>query len=112
MGLAIRPHVSAHRAAVAAEVVTEHRGLAVDHGEETGAGPQQAGLAGPVGSLQEQDLALFHLEIDPRQRGKPAQQGDDGAEADGEGHGDPHTVPAGMRSLPRGNGLCPPMITL
>ena len=75
------------RPPVGEQVVAEHLGLARRDRQQAGAGPQQAGLAGPVGPLEQHDLSPRHVEVDAGQDGKAAQQGDGGAKADGGGHG-------------------------
>ena len=54
---------------------------------EAGAHPQQAGLTGTVGALEQNDLALGNVEVDASQDGKPPEEGDCRPEADGTGHG-------------------------
>ena len=73
---------AANGSRIADQVGAEHLGLAGRHPQQAGAGAQQAGLAGPVGSLEQHDLAPGHVEVDAGEDREPANQGDSGAEAD------------------------------
>jgi sortase A len=74
--------------AVAPQVDPQDGGLAAHHGDQPGDGPQQGGLAGPVGPAQEDDLSGLGVEVDASEGGETAQQADRGAEADDGVHGD------------------------
>ena len=82
--------VAAHRGVVRGEVDAEHGRLARGDGQKPGAGAQQAGLAGPVGAHDDDDLTLVEGEIDPGKGGEAAGERDRGTEVDDRGHGLPH----------------------
>ena len=65
--------LAAYRPPVGQQVVAEHLGLTRDHRQQPGAGPQQTGLAGAVGPLQEHDLSPRHVEVDAGEDGKGPQ---------------------------------------
>jgi hypothetical protein len=47
----------------------EHADLAAGRPQQRRQDPQQGGLAGPVGTEDDERAARRHLEVDPRQRG-------------------------------------------
>src|SRR5438270_904989 len=55
-GVAQQGKVAADRPAIAAEVVAQHDGLALDDGHEPGARPQKGRLAGAVRTLHQHDF--------------------------------------------------------
>lgn len=73
---------SPDRAAVPAEVVAEHHRLALDHPAESGADPEQRALPGPVRTLEMHDLPRGDVQVDPGERGEPADEGDRFTEVD------------------------------
>jgi hypothetical protein len=79
---------AAYGAPVLDEIVAEDLGLTRDHGQQAGAGPKDAGLAGTVGTLQQHDLPPRRVEVDAGEGRKGPEQGDGRAEADGRGHVD------------------------
>ena len=85
-GMSQEPHVAPHRGVVRRQVDPEDRGLARGHGQQAGAGPQQAGLAGTVGAHHDDHLALVEREIDPGEGGEAAGECDRGAKVDDRGH--------------------------
>src|SRR3954471_11514058 len=83
-----QPNGAADRPPVAGQIMAEDLGLPLRDREQAGAGPQDAGLAGAVGPLEQDDLAAGHVEVDAGQGGEASEESDGGAEADGEGHDD------------------------
>ena len=75
-------HVAAHRAPVAPQVMAENRRLAVDDGHQPGAGAQQGRLTRAVRTLDEDDLASGHVEVDAGEGGEAAEEGDGVTEMD------------------------------
>jgi len=57
-----------HRSAIDGEIDTQHLGGTPGHRQQTGAQPQQARLAGPVGAPQQDDLTPGDVEGDACQR--------------------------------------------
>jgi len=88
--------VAANGAPVEPQVVAEHDRLAVHHRHQTRAGPQQGGLAGAVGPLQQDDLAGLDVEVDAGQSWEPSEQGHSTAKVDGRLHDDAETIPAAL----------------
>lgn len=73
---------AADRSLVAHQVLAEDERLAGYHPEQTGTGPQQAGLTGSVGAAQEHHVAPGHVEIDSGQDGEAAGQRHCGTKTD------------------------------
>ncbi len=90
---------AAHGPRVGDQVLAEDPRLAGGHPQQSRAGSQDAGLAGPVGALEQDDLAPGHVEIDAREDGKPADKGDCGAKAD---HGVHEELSNGSEACPVG----------
>jgi len=85
-GVTEEPHPPADRPPVPPEVVAEDDGLAADDRHQTGTGAQQRRLPRPIRAGDQHDLTRGHVEVDARQGGEPAEQGDRGAKADGGFH--------------------------
>ena len=66
----------ADRVAFGRQVEPEHPAAATHDREQTGAEPQQRGLAGPVRTAQQHDLAGADRERGPGQGGKATEDGD------------------------------------
>ena len=77
----------ADRCAVDREVVPEHGRMAADHRKQPGAEPQDAGLPGTVGTLEQHDLAALDAQIDPGQHRERSEDGHDAAQVDDGGDG-------------------------
>jgi hypothetical protein len=67
---------AAHRPPVGGQVAPEHEGRARRHRQQAGAQPQQTCLPGPVGPLQQDDLALIEVQVGPGENREPPEQGD------------------------------------
>ena len=72
-----------HGPGIRKQVGAEDFGTALDDGQEAGTGAQEAGLPGPVGSLEQHDLTPVDVEVDAGQDGEAPDEGDGAAEADG-----------------------------
>lgn len=70
-------------ALLGAQVMAENPGLALRHRHQTGAQPQDGGLAGPVRALKSHDLTGLDPQIDTRERWEPSEQADGTLEVDG-----------------------------
>lgn len=77
----------AHRSAVQREVHPQHLRSAGCNRHQARATAQQRGLAGPVGSGDEHDLAGLHVEIHAGEGGETTEERDRGAEVDDRLHG-------------------------
>ena len=77
-GVAEQADLAPDRGPVPAQVVAEDLGLARGDREQTGAGPQQAGLAGAVGADDHDDLPGCDGEIDAGEGGEPTGERDGG----------------------------------
>jgi poly(3-hydroxybutyrate) depolymerase len=62
--VAEQAHVGSHGGSIRAQVVAEHPALTAADGQEAGAQSQQRRLAGPVRTLEQDDLA----DVDPQAR--------------------------------------------
>jgi hypothetical protein len=92
-GVAKKGEVATHRPAIASEVVTEDRRLALHDGNESGARPQKGRLARAVRALHEHDFTRGDVEVDAGQGGKAAEKGDGGVKMDDDSvHGTPHAT--------------------
>src|SRR5205807_6746882 len=78
----------ADRPPIGAQIMAEDLGLPVRDREEAGAGAQDAGLAGAVGPLEQDDLAAGHVEVDAGEGGEASEESDGGPETDDWVHGD------------------------
>ncbi len=74
------------RGAVGDEIHAQDAGLTRGDGQQTGAGPEQRGLPGPVRTAHHHDLARIDVEIDTGERREPAEERDRGAEVDNRLH--------------------------
>ena len=89
-GMPQQADVAAHRRVVRGEVHPEDGGLPRRHRQQSGTGPQEAGLARPVGPDHDHDLTLVEREIDPGKGREAAGECDRGTKVDDRGHGLPH----------------------
>lgn len=89
-GVGQEPDPAADPAAVVAQVVAEDGGVALDDRHEAGAAPQEGGLARPVRTLEQDDLAPLDGEVGPGEGREAADQGDGASEVDGGLHGRAH----------------------
>ena len=80
--MAEQSHPPPDAPAIVPQVVAEHEGIALDHGQQAGQRPQQRGLPGAVRSPEQHDLPAGDVEVDTGQRGEAAEQRDRGAEVD------------------------------
>src|SRR4051812_4452603 len=83
-----QPNGTADRPPVAGQIMAEDLGLPLRDREEPGARAEEAGLAGAVGPLEQEDLPAGHVEVDAGEGGEASEESDGGPEADGEAHGD------------------------
>ena len=86
--MAEQPNGAADRPPVAGQIMAEDLGLPLRDREQAGAGPEEAGLAGAVGPLEQDDLPAGHVEVDAGEGGEASEESDGGPEADGWAHGD------------------------
>lgn len=77
---------ASNRTAVGPQVVPEHLGLAVAHGHEAGAHPQQRRLARTVRAFDQHHLTGVHLEVDFRKCGEATEESYGRAESHGCSH--------------------------
>ena len=96
--MAQEPNRAPHAPAIAPQIVAEHLGGAFGDRQQARAGTQEAGLAGAIGPLEQQDPAPFDVEIDAGEGGEAAKKGNGGPEADGRGHGDAANATGGPSS--------------
>ena len=89
-GMPQKPDVAAHGGVIGGQVDAEDGGLARRDRQQPGAGPQQAGLAGAVGTDDDDDLTLVERQIDPGKGGEAAGECDRGTKVNDRGHGLPH----------------------
>ena len=87
---------------IGSQIDPEDRRLAVDHGDQAGAGAQHRGLAGTVGPLDQHDLTWLDVEIDTGQRWKAAQEAHGTTEADSGFHGLPKRYRGATRTTEPG----------
>ncbi len=100
-GVANKPELAADRPTIDAEIVPEHDGGAVNHGDQPGAGAQQGGLPGTVRAGQENHLTGSDVEVDAREGREASEQADGGAKVDGEAHASDPRLPAAPAIPPR-----------
>ncbi len=100
-GVTNKPELAADRPTIDAEIMPEHDGGAVDHGDQPGAGAQQGGRPGTVWPGQENHLTGSDVEVDAREGREASEQADGGAKVDGEAHASEPRLPAAPPVPPR-----------
>jgi hypothetical protein len=74
-GVSKEPDPAAHRPPVYGEVAAKYLGSARHDRQQPGAGPQKAGLASPVGPLEQHHLTGLNVEIGAREDGVTPEEG-------------------------------------
>ncbi len=97
-------HERTHGSPVGSKIVTQHEGLPLDDGDETGQCSQQGGLARPVRSAKKHHLTRDDIEIDSGESGKAVKEADRGTEVDNGLHGCLPKIPVFRRSTKAGRG--------
>ena len=104
-----QPDPPSYGARISHQICAQHHGLATDDAQQPGAGSQEAGLAGPVRALEQDDLAPRHVEVDACQNGEAPNQGNSGSKMnhgvhDGHRNGSETGAGSAIRGPPPGAG--------